>query len=129
LRELHLKTPFGGARAPREDIEDQLGAVDDLYAGGAFQIALLCGREFVIDNQKAGMERLGEFFQFLDLAVSEERGRIRDGTHLKNFGGDFRASARGEFSKLAKGFRRSRGRCAPAFFKACKDRPFGGLLE
>jgi hypothetical protein len=61
--------------------------------------------------------------------VPEQRRRISHGTHLKHFGGNFRAGAGGEFGKLAKRFGRSRRSGAPAFFKACQDRPFGRLLE
>ena len=89
---------------------------------GAFQIALLRGREFVIDDQDVGLERLRQFFQFLDFAVSEQRGRVDDGTHLKYFGHNFGAGAGGQFGKFAKRFGRSRGRRAAAAFEAREDR-------
>ena len=76
LRQFHLQTAFGGAGAAREDIENQLGAVDDLDAGGAFKIALLGGREIVIDDQDVGLRGFGEFLQFLDFSVAQQSGRI-----------------------------------------------------
>ena len=37
LRQFHLQTPFGGARAARENIENQLRAVDDFDAEWRFR--------------------------------------------------------------------------------------------
>ena len=41
-----------------------------------FQIALLRGRQIVIDNQHVGLERFRQLFEFFHLAVTEQRGRI-----------------------------------------------------
>ena len=54
LRELDLKSPFGRASAASEDVEDQLRPVDDLDADRLVEIALLRGRQFVIDDQDVG---------------------------------------------------------------------------
>jgi hypothetical protein len=97
LGEFDLKAPFGRAGAVGEDVEDQLRAVDDLDADRFFEVALLRGRQFVIHDEHVGGERFRQFFQLLHLAVSEQRRGVRHGTHLKYFGGDFRAGASRQF--------------------------------
>ena len=57
-----------------------------LMPNSAFEIALLRGREFVIDDQDVGLASLRQFFQFLYFAVSEQSGRIENGTDLKHLG-------------------------------------------
>jgi len=104
LRQFHLQTPFGRAGATGEYIEDQLGAVDDLDVNGGFEVALLRGSEFVVDNQDVGLMCLGEFFQFLYFAVSKQSGRVEDGTDLEHLGRNSCAGACGQFGKLAKRF-------------------------
>jgi len=65
--------------------------------------------------------RLRQFFQFPNFAVSEQRGRVEDGTDLKDLGGDTGAGARGQFGQLAKRFGRSRRRRSAAAFEARED--------
>jgi hypothetical protein len=113
----------------REYVEDQLGAINDLDARGAFEIALLSGSEFVVDDQNVGVERVGQLFQFLHLAVSEQRGRVDFGTDLEHFGRDLRPGAGGQFGELSKGFGRSTGCSTSAPFKARQNCFLRGLLE
>jgi hypothetical protein len=129
LRQFHLETPLGGTRAAREYVEDQLGAIDDLDTGGALEIALLSGGQFMVDDQNAGMERVRQLFQFLHLAVSQQRGGVHHGTDLKYFSCDLGASAGGQFGKLVKRFGGSAGRGAAASFKSRQDCFLGSLLE
>ena len=97
-----------------------------LMPSGAFEIALLRRREFVIDDQDVGMMRLRQFLQFLDFAVSEQRGGVDHGTNLKHLGHNLRAGAGGQFGKLAKGFRRSRGRATRCGVRSRPGWPFPG---
>jgi hypothetical protein len=129
LREFHLEATFGGARAPGKDVEDQLRAIDDFNASRAFQIALLGGGEFVVDDQHARMERVRQFLQLLHLSVSEQRSGVDLGTDLKYFGGNLRPGAGGQFGEFAKGFGRGAGRCTSAPFKARQDCFLGILLK
>ena len=43
LRQLHLELAFAGAGVAGEDVEDELGAVEDAGVEFAFQVALLRG--------------------------------------------------------------------------------------
>ena len=121
LRQLHLKTPFGGARAAREYIEDELGAVDDFDLNGSLEIALLGGRDLMVHNQHVGLVSLGQVFQLRNLAVPEQSGRVEDRPDLKHLGDDRGAGAHGQFGQLAKGFGGSCRRRSAAAFEARED--------
>ena len=54
LRQFHLQAAFAGAGARGEDIEDELGAVDDLGIEGLFQVALLGGGQVVVEDDDVG---------------------------------------------------------------------------
>ena len=129
LREFDLQAPFGRAGAVGEDIEDQLCPVDDLYPDRLFEIALLRGRQFVIDDEHVCGERFRQLFQLLHLPVSEQRRRVRHGTHLKHFRGNFRPSASPEFGELAKGFGGGGRYRTPAAFEANQNSLFGNLFK
>ena len=52
LSELNLKTAFPGPRATGENIEDELRAVQDLSTRQLLEIASLCRRKLVIEDQR-----------------------------------------------------------------------------
>ena len=50
LRELDLQLAFARARAPREDVEDELRAIDDLAADRLFDVPQLRRRQLVVED-------------------------------------------------------------------------------
>src|SRR4051794_36144172 len=52
LRELDLQAPFATARALREDVEDELRAIEHLAIEHLLEVAPLCGREFVVEDHR-----------------------------------------------------------------------------
>ena len=50
LRELHLQLAFARPRAPREDVEDELRAIDDLAADRLFDLPQLRRRQLVVED-------------------------------------------------------------------------------
>ena len=76
LREFHLQLAFPGARAAREDIEDQLRAVEHLHVQRLFQIALLRGRQLAIENHHVGFVQVDQRLQLFHFAGADLRGRI-----------------------------------------------------
>ena len=56
LRELHLELAFARARAPREDVENELRAIDDLPVERLLEVAELRGRQLVVEDHDAGVE-------------------------------------------------------------------------
>ena len=134
LRQFHLEAPFSGARPAGEDVEDELGAIDDPCGSATgrdsgLDIALLGGSEVVIDDDDIGFEGFGKLADFFDFAFAEKRGGIGMGADLKGFTDDDRAGAEGEFFQFGKGLAGGRRSCASAPFKAGQDGAFGGLFE
>ncbi len=54
LRQFHLQAAFASARARGENIQDELGAVDDFGVQRLFQVALLGGGEVVVEDDHVG---------------------------------------------------------------------------
>src|SRR5712691_3010421 len=76
LRELDLQLAFARARAAREDVENQLCAIDDLAADLLLDLALLRGRQLVVEDHDVDAGFRGGCRERLDLAGAEERRRI-----------------------------------------------------
>jgi hypothetical protein len=54
LRELHLELTFEAARALREDVENEAGAIEHPTLQQCFEIALLARRQRVIEDDQVG---------------------------------------------------------------------------
>src|SRR5262249_28038160 len=79
LGQLDLKLAFHGARALGEDVEDERGAVDDLEAERAAQVAFLDGRERIVGDHEIGALTLRGRLELIHLALAEvelRRGRL-----------------------------------------------------
>ena len=77
MGELDLQAPFPGSRPLAEDLENEPGAVEHLDVPGGLEIALLHGRERVIDDHELcilGTDQAGKLF---DLARAEQCRRFR----------------------------------------------------
>ena len=74
-RELHLQLALARAGPPPEDLQDQPRAIHDLAGPGLLQIALLHGRERVVDQDHVEPPRLDHYAELLDLALAEQRRR------------------------------------------------------
>ena len=77
LGQFHLQAAFPRAGPAREDIEDQLGAIQHPYLQGVFEVALLGGREIVVEHHQIGANGTGQRSQFTDLALAQQRGGLR----------------------------------------------------
>ena len=97
LRELDLQLPLGARRVLREDVEDQLRAVDDARVERVLEVALLRGIELVVDDHALGARLREALLQLLELALADVRALRRTRAVLH----DARRPAR-------------RRRCAPA---------------
>jgi hypothetical protein len=75
LRRLHLEAALAGPRVEGEDVEDHLGAVDDLDAELLLEVALLARAEVLVADQGLEPELAPALAKLLDLAAAdEERG-------------------------------------------------------
>ena len=78
LRELNLEPPFPAPRPLCENVEDKLGAVEDLAREQIFQIASLRRRQFIVKNNRRDVLVLERFLDQLRLAFPNviRRGRL-----------------------------------------------------
>jgi hypothetical protein len=76
LGELDLQTGLPGLRATREDVEDQLRAVDHADAPALLEVADLSRREVVVDDHRVRMVALHLGADLLDLPAAEEGRRV-----------------------------------------------------
>jgi len=58
--------------AQREDVEDQAAAIDDPHGELAFEVALLAGRQFVVEDDQVRLMQQGGRADFTDLALAGE---------------------------------------------------------
>ena len=68
----------------REDVEDQLRAIDDLAIEALVQLAQLRRRQLVVEDDEIGVGFRRGLRQHVDLAAAEEGRRIRPGTILQH---------------------------------------------
>ena len=71
LREFNLQLAFASAGVAREDVEDELGAVDYAPLDDPFDIALLRGTKVVIKQDHVGINGCGSARNFLELAGTD----------------------------------------------------------
>ena len=77
LRELHLQLAFARPRPPREDVENELRAIDDLPADLLFDLPKLRRRQLVVEHDDVDVGLGGGGGQRGDLAGAEKRRGIR----------------------------------------------------
>ena len=93
LRELDLQPAFTAARALREDVENELGAIEHFAREKIFQIASLRRRKFVVENDRSDvliLERLLDHLRFAFADVVRRRRLLqflRDGIDDLRTGG------------------------------------------
>ena len=76
LRELDFELALEAAGALRENIENQAVTVEDPPAGQLLEIALLAGRERVVDENDVGGVVFGNGANFVRLAAAHEEARV-----------------------------------------------------
>ena len=121
LGQLHLKAALSSAGMAREDVQDEGAAVDDLDLEVVFQIALLVGRELVVEDRQVALlvgDGLPDLFQ-LTLTHVVLRGSVQVLGHL---GDDVCSHAHGELGKLRQGVLQAPGGRLPARGEAYQHR-------
>src|SRR5207253_4821123 len=100
LRELDLQLAFARARPAREDVENQLRAVDDLAPDLFLDLPQLCGRQLAVEDHDVHAGLRGGCGQRFDFAGAEIRGRIRFRPLLQHAEHDVGAGRIGEAGEL-----------------------------
>ncbi len=84
----------------RENIENQLRAIDHAAFRGFFDVPLLYRREITVKDDQRRLVCRGLGTNFIQLAAAHQRRRISGIAHLENGPRDFRPGAAGEFNQL-----------------------------
>ena len=100
LRELDLQLAFPRSRAPREDVEDELRAIDDLAPHRLLEVAQLRRAQLVVEDDDVGAELVARRGQRLHLAAAEKGRGIRLRPILQHAEDDRRAGGRCEAGEL-----------------------------
>ena len=103
LRQFHLQLPFASARAARKNVQNQLGAIQDLAAEGALQVALLGRRQVAVEDHHVHVLGLDALDQLFHLARTDERRRFRPVAGLQNRINNLGARAFGQNGEFTKG--------------------------
>jgi hypothetical protein len=102
LSELNLKLAFAGSSVAGEDVEDELRAVEDAARQSRLEVAQLCGREVVIEENKIGVGGGGDAGDLFHLAGTDKGGGIGLGPALQDFRGDGAAGTDQQLAKFSK---------------------------
>src|SRR5206468_12078614 len=94
LRELHLKLALARPRAAREDVENELRAIDNLGVETFFEVAQLRWRQFVVEDDHIDAELITGNGERGDLAAAEKCRGVGFGTLLQDAQND-RGAGRG----------------------------------
>ena len=82
LRELDLELPLGAHRVLREDVEDQLRAVDHPRLERVLERTLLRRAELVVDDEHLGAGLAVRLLELLELPLADVRARVGEATVL-----------------------------------------------
>ena len=77
LRKLHLQLAFESCGPLREDIEDQPVPVEHPRVERRFEIAFLASTQRLIQQDQFGAHVPGPFENLVDLALPDEKSRVR----------------------------------------------------
>jgi hypothetical protein len=77
LRQLDLELSLGAVRVLREDVEDQLGAVDDPRLQLVLELSLLGRAQLVVDEQRLRAHGLVRLLELDELALADEGPGVR----------------------------------------------------
>ncbi len=93
LSEFDLKLTFAAASVAGKDVEDELGAIDDAALGDFFDVALLDGSEFAIEDDQGSVVGVGFGTNFVEFTAADKGGGVGGVTNLEERSGDVGTSA------------------------------------
>ena len=100
LRKLDLQLAFEGACTLREDVENQARAIHDAALDEALEIALLAGRERMVEDHQLRFRARDQRDQFVALAGSDKEFRVGRRARAPQDADDLRARGNRQAPKL-----------------------------
>ena len=102
LRELHLKLSLGGPRVLREDVEDELRAIDDAGLQRVLERALLRRAQLLVDQQDLCLGPGVRLLELRELSLADEGPRVRVRAVLHELADRSHTCGTRELAKLGK---------------------------
>jgi hypothetical protein len=96
LRQLHLHACLTTARARREDVEDDLGAIHHAAAGRVLDVLPLRRRQFVVKKHEGDVFGSDALAKLVDFSLPQVRGRVGSVELLRQRADDLRAGRVGQ---------------------------------
>ncbi len=124
LGEFDLELALAGAGVAGEYVQDESGAVDDLFAEFPLEVALLGGCEFVVEDDKVSFKLALEVAELLQFALTDVEG----GAFFQplGYGGHhLRAGGVGELSEFVEGSLQASGAAGVLELGAYEEGAFG----
>ncbi len=100
LGQLDLQLALGADGVLGEDVEDQLGAIDDAPVERVLERPLLNGRDLVVDDQDLGAGGGERALQLHQLALADKGARVGMGTVLHELGADYDTGGARQFAQF-----------------------------
>ena len=104
LRKFDLELSLAAVRMARENIEDQLRAVDDAAICAALDIAMLDRRKIAVQNNQARVQTFSFLLQFHQHATADQRGGVERVAHLQTAAHNFRSCTVHQFLEFNQRF-------------------------
>ncbi len=123
LRDLDLQLAFQSTCALRENIEDQLAAIDDAKIELLFKVARLRGAQRIIEDRERRTSPMRDFLDLGGLALADKGTRVGRLEPLRDGVDDFGAGGLGEGLELGERFL-GRNFVARTEFDSDQDRAF-----
>ena len=95
-----MQLSFAGAGVAGEDVQDELGPVENCAGQLALQIAQLCGGQVMVEEDQVGVVGGGDAGDLLHLAGADERGGVGAALALQHLGDDGGSRAEHQFAEL-----------------------------
>ena len=124
LSDLDLQLTLEGTGALREDIENQLAAIDDTDFELVLQIARLCGAQGVVENRQGRRLLMRQIAHFGGLAAADKGPWIDGFEPLLYLSGDFGTGGFGERTEFGQRVLGSDA-VGGSGFDTDENRPFG----
>jgi hypothetical protein len=125
LGELHLHLGLAAAGSRGEDVENQLGPVDDPRADDVLDVLALTGRELVVEDDERRLLLGDQRLELLDLALAEVRARVRTVELLRELADDLGTRRVGKALELAQVLVERLARARPLERRSDEERPLG----
>ena len=104
LRQFNLQLALGALRPAGKNIQNQADPVDHPAMHAPLQVAFLCGRQLMIEDDDIGFGGLNQGGDFVGLATADEQGGVRTTTLTLDLAQNLKPCALGQQPQFRQAF-------------------------